>query len=294
MSAGSNGAAAAADRGFALAGRTVLVTGASRGIGAETAKLLAARGGRVVCAARTVNDGDHALEGSLRTVVAEIRAAGGEAVAVPVDLASDESCARLVEQAIAAYGPVEVLVNNAAVGFFGPLIDLSVSRWMASWRVTCHAPFLLSKLVLPGMIARGEGRIVNVSSNSAIGPGRPPYPPGGPAGDTAYGSQKASIERFTQGLAEELLPHGVGVAAVAPSQIVPTPGAMMNEHADGVELEPMWHMPEAIHALVTGDLEATTGRVVYSQQLLLELGLIESGAGLGVDAGTIVTGYAQR
>ena len=81
----------------------------------------------------------------------------------------------MVAEARAAYGPVDILVNNAAVAFFGPTVDLPVSRWMVSWRVTVHATFLLSQLVLPEMIERGWGRIVNVTSESAIGPGAAPY-----------------------------------------------------------------------------------------------------------------------
>ena len=158
-----------------------------------------------------------------------------------------------------------------------------------------HATFLLSKLVLPGMIERGWGRIVNVTSESAIGPGAAPYS-GGLVGDTAYGAQKAAIERFSQGLAEEVFSDGVGVAAIAPSLIVPTPGALANGQITGPEdprVEDPGYMPAAIRALVTDPLREMAGRVVYSQQLLLEKGLIATGAGLGVDPARRVTGYAD-
>ena len=108
-----------------------------------------------------------------------------------------------------------------------------------------HATFLLSKLVLPGMLERGWGRIVNVTSESAIGPGAAPYS-GALVGDTAYGAQKAAIERFSQGLAEEVYPDGVGVAAIAPSLIVPTPGALANGQITGVD-DPRVEDP-ALHA----------------------------------------------
>ena len=111
------------------------------------------------------------------------------------NLARDEDCERVVER---RPGPVDILINNAAVAFFGKTVDLPVSRWTVSWRVTVHATFLLSKLVLPGMIERGWGRIVNVTSESAIGPGAAPYS-GDLIGDTAYGAQKAAIERFIAG-----------------------------------------------------------------------------------------------
>ncbi len=272
-----------------LIGRVALVTGASRGIGADTARMLAREGARVVCCARTAHEGEHPLEGSLDGTVAAIRAEGGEATAVQANLARDEDCERVVDTA----GPVDILINNAAVAFFGKTVDLPVSRWTVSWRVTVHATFVLSKLVLPGMIERGWGRIVNVTSESAIGPGAAPYS-GDLIGDTAYGAQKAAIERFSQGLAEEVYADGVGVAAIAPSLIVPTPGALANAQitgADDPRAEDPAYMPEAIRTLVTDPLDQMAGRVVYSQQLLLEKGLIETGAGLGVDPARRVTGY---
>ena len=279
----------------ALEGKVAVVTGASRGIGADVAAMLAGEGALVVCSARTLSEGTHPLPGSLDRTVQEIRSAGGSATAVAVNLAVDADCERLIETAHSEFGPVDILVNNAAVAFFGPVVDVAASRWLVSWRVTVHAPFLLTKLVLPEMVARGAGRIVNVTSESAVGPGAGAAAASLPGGDAAYGAQKAAIERFTQGLAQEVFPHGVGVAAIAPSQIVPTPGALSNGQITGPDdprAEDPAHMPAAVRILVTDPLERMTGRVVYSQQLLLERGLIADGAGLGVDPKRRVTGYA--
>jgi len=273
-----------------------LVTGASRGIGAGIARMLAREGVRVVCCARTEREGEHPLEGSLEGTVAAIRAARGEAVAVAANLARDEDCEGVVATARDVYGPVDILVNNAAVAFFGPAKDLPPSRWLVSWRVTVHAPFLLMTLVLPDMLARGWGRIVNITSESAIGPGAGPYPGGETVGDAAYGAQKAALERLTQGVAEEVYPGGVGVAALAPSLIVPTPGALANAQIAGPDdprAEDPAHMPEAVRLLVTDPLEEMAGRVVYSQQLLAEKGLLTGGGGLGVDPSRRVSGYAR-
>jgi NAD(P)-dependent dehydrogenase (short-subunit alcohol dehydrogenase family) len=113
-------------------------------------------------------------------------------------------------------------------------------------------------------------------------------------GDTSYGAQKAMIERLTQGLAQEVYPHGIGVSAVAPSQIVPTPGAMFNSiitSQDDPRLEPSSYMAEAIRLLITEPLDKVTGRVVYSQELLMEYGAIADGRGLGADPAVTTSGF---
>jgi citronellol/citronellal dehydrogenase len=275
--------------------KVVVVTGASRGIGAETAALLAAEGGHVVCAARTLREGDHQLAGSLQTTVDTIRAKGGEAHAVAVNIADPAECEKLLDTTRKVYGPVDVLVNNAALTYFMPINDYIVSKWLASWAVNLHAPFVLSQLALRDMIPRGSGAIVNIGSGAAIGPGRGPYPDpaAGTRGGTCYGAQKAALERFTQGLAAEVYAHGVSVTCVSPSQVVPTPGTVYHKLVKGMD-DPRGERPElmarAILLLATEPLDRVTGRVTYSQQILKEFGWITEARGRGVD--TPGTGYS--
>ena len=279
-----------------LDGKAVVVTGASRGIGADIARLFAAEGGKVVCAARTLHEGDHPLEGSLERTVAAIREAGGEATAVAANIAEPAECERLIQAARDAYGPVDVLVNNAALTYYIPVKDYPTNKWMRSWAVNFHAAFILSKLVLEDMIPRRRGSIVNISSGAAIGPGRGPYPEAklGVRGGTCYGAEKAALERFTQGLAREVYPHGVSVTAVSPSQVVPTPGTVHHKlvrSMDDPRGEPPILVARAALLLATEPCERITGRVTYSQEILKEHGWITEARGRGVDSRG--SGYSQ-
>ena len=276
--------------------KVVVVTGASRGIGAEIASVFAAEGGKVVCAARTLKEGDHPLEGSLETTVTAIREAGGEATSVTANISLPEDCEALIQATRDTYGPVDVLVNNAALTYFIPVKDYPLRRWMRSWAVNFHAPFILSQLVLNDMMERKSGAIVNISSGAAIGPGRGPYgdTPGN-SGGTCYGAEKAALERFTQGLAFEVYNDGVSVTALSPSQVVPTPGTIFHNLVTGMD-DPRGERPElmakAALLLASEPLEKVTGRVTYSQQILKEFGWITEAKGTGVDSGRKGSGYS--
>lgn len=268
-----------------LDGRVAIVTGASRGIGKAIASLFAEEGAHVVCAARTLEEGSHPLEGSLQTTLNEIQDAGGEASGVAVDVSRFDECERLVRSARDAYGPVDVLVNNAALTYFIPIAEFPPNKWLRSFAVNVHAPFYLSRLVLEDMIARRSGAIVNISSGAAIGPGRGPYPEPPMRGGTLYGSEKAALERFTQGLASEVYPQGIAVTCVSPSQIVPTPGVvhhrLIGDH-NRDQVEPPEIMAQSALLLATEPVDKVTGRVTYSQEILQEFGWIEKGRGLGL------------
>ncbi len=280
-----------------LDGKIVIVTGSSRGIGAEIARLFAAEGGKIVCAARTLHEGDHPLEGSLEKTVEDIRQAGGEAAAIAVNISVPEECDKLFQETHSTYGPVDVLVNNAALTYFVPVKDYAVNRWMRSWAVNFQAPFLLTKLALDDMVPRKSGSIVNISSGAAIGPGRGPYT-NVPAnsGGTCYGAQKAALERFTQGLAMEIYEHGISVTCVSPSRVVPTPGTVFHNLVTGMDDprgEPADLMAKSALLLATEPLDKVTGRVTYSQQILKEYGMITEAVGTGVDSDRPGSGYSQ-
>ena len=280
-----------------LDGRVAIVTGASRGIGEEIAKLFAQEGARVVCAARTLNDGDHRmLAGSLASTVSKIKDAGGEAIAVAVDVSNEADCQKLVKAAQDAFGTVDILVNDAALTYYKPIVDYSVKHWVKAFAVNVHGPFMLSQLVLPGMLRQRRGAIVNISSGAAIGPGRTPFKDARPVnGGTMYGATKAALERFTQGLAQEVAGHNIAVTAVSPSLVVPTPGTIYHKLVTGIgdpKGEPPLLMARAALLLASEPADKINGRVTYSQQILSEYGLLDTaptGRGVTIKG----TGYSR-
>jgi NAD(P)-dependent dehydrogenase (short-subunit alcohol dehydrogenase family) len=272
-----------------LQNKVVIVTGASRGIGAAIAQRFAKEGAKVVCTARTLEEGDHkSLEGSLRSTVNAIEAAGGRALPIACDVSDPDQCERTVNEARAAFGPIDVLVNNAALTYFMPVADLPVAKWLRSFAVNVHGPFFMARLVLQDMLARNSGAIVNISSGAAIGPGRGPYkdPARRGRGGSLYGAEKAALERFTQGLASEVYDQGVSVTCLSPSLVVATPGVLHHKlvrSKDDPNAEPESYMADAALLLATAPLEEITGRVTYSQQILQELGGLKDARGLGVE-----------
>ena len=258
-----------------LDGRTAIVTGASRGIGAEIARRFAAEGAAVAVVARTVEPGSSQFGGTIAETTDQIRDSGGTAVAIPADLSRAEDRQRLVAETVSQLGQPDILVNNAAVTYFIRVEDFTPKRYALMFAVQVEAPFHLATLVLPGMRERGRGWILNISSMAATHPAIPPGPFAG-RGATVYGMCKAAIERFSTGLADELYPDHIAVNALSPTKVVPTPGTIFHHLTTGDDdpnAEPTSVMAQAALMLCHRDPQSLTGRVTYSQELLAEFGV---------------------
>ena len=251
-----------------LEGRIALITGASRGIGRAIAQRFAAEGAAVVVSASRM--GAHGnLEGTLENTVEKINAAGGRAAAVACDLTDPQLRADLMARAAQAFGPIDVLVNNAAMaGYNLPSLVTTESR-NKMIDLNLNVPVELLQQALPGMREKGAGWCLNISSRSAQQP-QPPYPDSKTAAHAigAYGTSKAALNRYTRALADELADENIFVNALAPNSIVLTNvGEQVEEIARRRPdlVEPLEMMAEAALELCTG---RHVGQVVYSRNIV--------------------------
>lgn len=187
---------------LSLAGRSVLVTGAASGIGRATALMLAQSGAAVI-----VNHLGRAVEA--QAVVDAITAAGGRARAIEADVSRSEDAAALVRSAIATFGPLDVLVNNAGVIQEKAFLDTTDEDWQHMLDTDLGSVFRLCRAVLPGMVQRGSGVVVNIASDLGI-LGREQYAP--------YSAAKAGVIGLTRALAREFAP-AIRVNAIAPGPV---------------------------------------------------------------------------
>jgi citronellol/citronellal dehydrogenase len=258
-----------------FAGRTAIVTGASRGIGAAVAERLAAEGADLVVTARTVDRHDR-LAGSLNETLERCRRYDTRVEAVAADLADADSRATIVPAALEVLGGrVDILVNNAAAAIYASTLDSPLRRRRLMFEVNVQAPIDLTQTVVPLMRAQQEGWIVNLSSGSARPAPGPPFRTEGVATTIGvYGATKAALNRVTNALAVELFGTGIRVNTVEPRAAVMSEGAeaLVGDIVTDDLIEPMETMVEGVVTLCDCPPERT-GRIHVSLDLVAELGL---------------------
>ncbi len=259
-----------------LDGRVAVITGASRGIGRDMAVVFAREGAKVVVSARTENEGDFRIQGSIQTAVNRIRDEGGEAIGMRCDVTQEDDITKLFEHTKEQYGRIDILVNNAAILVPGTIEEIQVRHWDLLYRVNIKGPFLGCKFVIPYMKEQNYGHIINISSVGAVGPGEGPYESSRPDG-TAYGSGKAHMERFTQGLASELFKYNIAVNALSPRGGIATEGQrwFRGERPYTGAREDGIIMGDAGVIICEKDPQSYTGKVLYDEDVLTEAGITD-------------------
>lgn len=248
-----------------LDGRVALVTGASRGIGAAVAERFSAEGARVALVART-RDKHPTLGGSLAETLERCRSHGGRSEMIVADIADPAARTRVVGEATQLLGgPIDVLVNNAAASIYRPPTGYELEDIRATFEVNLHAPLCLAQAVLPGMVERRAGWIVNLSSSTADYDqgthGSAPAAGGLPPALAVYAASKAALNRLSYSLAQELQGSGVRVNCVAPRSAVLTEAALAvsGRSPDPKFLEPIEAMTEAVLLLARCPEDMTGG-----------------------------------
>jgi 3-oxoacyl-[acyl-carrier protein] reductase len=185
-----------------LAGKSVIITGASAGIGLASARALAREGARLVLLARR--------QDRLDTLINEVRSLGGEAIAVIGDARDEATSVQTVDAAMKAYGSIDVLINNVGVGNYKKLIDTSLDDYVEMMDVNVRSTFLFSRHVAPVMMKQGEGLILMISSMAGV------Y---GFPGEAVYCATKFAQIGFAEGLDKELRPYGIKVGTICPGGV---------------------------------------------------------------------------
>lgn len=233
---------------ISLAGKTAVVTGAGRGIGAACARALAGAGARVVLGARTRE--------SVERVAADLRTLGHETAATVCDVTDPASVDALARFSAERFGEVTLLVNNAGIGHAAPLERLTLDDWNRVMAVNATGTFLCTKAFLPAMVKRGWGRVVNVASVAGLSGGR--Y-------IAAYAASKHAVVGFTRCAAMEVAADGVTVNAVCPGYV---DTEMTRESLERIAMKTGRSREQALEAVLTGTPQ---GRLITPDEVAFEV-----------------------
>lgn len=230
------------ERRFSLEGKTALITGASSGIGTAIAEVFADAGADIAGHGR-----DAARLAALGDTV---RAAGRRFVAVPGDLADPQAAHDVAKTAMDAFGQIDILVNSAGVALTGPVSDYDLGDWNRTMAINLTAPFILCKTLLPGMIARRSGKIINISSQTGVI---------ALEDHAAYATSKGGLNALTKSLMVEVAAHNVQVNAICPTVVLTEMG------------RELWSAPERRDPMIAKTPAARFGEPVEIADMALYL-----------------------
>ena len=206
-----------------------MITGASKGIGKATAFAFAAAGAKVVLAARTPE--------TLEQVAVKLKEGGAEALAVPTDVTNVDAVQQLIQRTLDVYQHVDILINNAGIGHFGPIVDFEPDDWDAVLNSNLKAVYLCAKYALPSMLERGSGQIINVLSVAAKVAFQ---------ASSAYCAAKAGALALTKVLASEVRQQNIRVTAVLPGSVHTPFWDDVPEHPDFEQMLTPEHVADTI------------------------------------------------
>ncbi len=239
-----------------LSGQVALITGGGRGIGRMTALALSRAGVKLAVAARSRDE----LNETVRLVTAQ----GGQAIAFALDVAEPAAVEHMVSETVGQLGPVDLLINNAAMTGKADQGWALADDWWRVMEVNLRGPYLCARAVLPGMVARQRGRIINVSSNAGVRP-TPPY--------SAYSTSKAALIRLTDSLAEMTQDQGIRVFGISPGMVKTAMTKAMPIMDNKPEAD--WVAPERAAELcvflASGQADRLSGRYVHVLDDIREL-----------------------
>jgi 2-deoxy-D-gluconate 3-dehydrogenase len=227
---------------FSLEGRRALVTGATKGIGYETCKVLADAGADIAAVGRDAE--------GLNAVAKAVKGAGRVCIPISADMGTPEGPVKAAKEALAAFGTIDILVNNAGVALLDPLLDATAADWDMTMAVNLRAPFLLAREVVPGMIAQKRGKIINVSSQAGVAALQD---------HGAYCASKGGLNMLTKVMTVEWAKHNIQINSVCPTVILTPMG------------EKVWGQPEKGDPMLAKIPGARFGRPVEVADAILYL-----------------------
>jgi NAD(P)-dependent dehydrogenase (short-subunit alcohol dehydrogenase family) len=239
---------------FSLEGKRALVTGATKGIGFETCKVLADAGADIVAVGRD--------PAGLHDAEAGVEKAGRKCVAIEADVSKVDQCVKAAQEALKAFGTIDILVNNAGIALLDPLVEATPEDWDMTMAVNLRAPFLLARELIPKMIAQRRGKIINVSSQAGVV---------GLDAHGAYCASKGGLNMLTKVMTVEWAKHNIQINSVCPTVILTPMG------------EQVWGKPEKGDPMLAKIPAGRFGKPVEVADMILYLASPASGLVCGQD-----------